>query len=144
MNTEKEKLSFAFASFALVLLSMLAIVVFYIGNYSTIRELFSHEQTIDTHTRKGNVYSVVNTKIDYSLPTNPVTGFNWVIDEIDKNVVEYKPSNYVATEWISDIGGRKSFHLQAFNPGKHTVIFVYKKDKEVIARYILEINASVK
>lgn len=79
------------------------------------------------------VYATVGKTFDVTLKSNPTTGYQWQVSQIDEKLLEqvgtaqYTPH---ANTGIMGAGGEETFTFKALKPGETTLQLVYARPWE--------------
>jgi inhibitor of cysteine peptidase len=77
------------------------------------------------------VHFVVGEKFSVALASNPTTGFQWDVVEMDETVLKQSSAEYDADiPKMIGSGGKETFTFEAVGPGETTLTLVYHQPWE--------------
>ncbi|MDO5844312.1 MAG: protease inhibitor I42 family protein [Methanocorpusculum sp.] len=84
--------------------------------------------TVSVEKQTSNIYA--NDKIQFILPSNPTTGYNWEITSSDGLTVEEHYAQRENSENLDGAGGAQTYIISAEKAGTYTFTAVYKRSWE--------------
>lgn len=125
-----------------ILLISLVILISLIGCSPTTLIINENNQKDKYSVKKGDILEVI-------LNTNPSTGYEWTIVNIDTsklNIVDEKYTPKIVNDKIVGSGGSKTHIFKSIDKGKTTVDFIYSRpfEKELPPKKKFHVNLEIK